>query len=265
MAAPAAATLWSLPARAIGNAWGFLQRNLPGLGAVGKEIGKSIPHLENEAVVEVVGQPGASKQQLYFLAMSTAMGLVGRSDFSVILPGTPRFYVNPPPGMIMVEYDAADNWVRATIRYRTSTLGAITETFSAQRFYRETAVYAGPNDSVTGAEFNFTSINPLGPGIPNSAQSSGAPQFPFAGRDVLSSRPGVFDPNPDIELGSANPIPSPNPKPPGDNRSRGVAFVEIDLGNVVASLVPLVFAALSDPGTAALQVFPQPTSGPLGG
>lgn len=249
--------------RLLGGIW----RNLPGIAAIGKEIGKSVPHLENEATVEVLGQPGANKKDLYFLALATAFGLVGRSDISFFV-GQTRFYVAPPPGLLMVEYDAADNWVRATVKYRTSTLTAVTEAALGNRvtaFYQETALYSGPDDFVTGRPFNFTTVN-LIPGIPNSAQSAGAPQLPFAGRDVLTAHPSVFDPNPALPLGTADPIASPNPKPPGDNRSRGVAVVEPNPGSGVVQnrLVPLVFAALSDPGTATLQVFPPPTSGPLG-
>lgn len=269
------------------------------------------PHLEDEATVEVVGQPGASKRQLYFLALSACFGLVKRIDVG-LKNGGKNDYLFPPPGMLMIEYDAASNWVRATVRYRTSMLQATIadiiddpvggvsgirrpgggggfETTANFDDVRRLPVYAGPACELVGQPFEFTNATPIGPGIPESSVDDLAPRLPFAGKTILTTCAQVADPDPTLPaIVPGAIIASPNPKPPGDNRSRGAVVggrsVRTDVTGGVGSigggttapggddccrdkslmLVPLVFAALADPGSAADAVFKEPQSGPLG-
>ena len=60
--------------------------------------------LDDEVVVEVTGQPGASKQSLYYLALSAANGMVRRFN---ALAGFQNILA-PAYGFLMIEYDAAD-------------------------------------------------------------------------------------------------------------------------------------------------------------
>lgn len=78
-------------------------------------IANSFPSIEDEAICTVYLQPGADKQQAYFLALSVCFGLVHRLDAFQGLA--------PPAGAIMIEY-GGEPWVRATVRYRTSLLSA---------------------------------------------------------------------------------------------------------------------------------------------
>lgn len=291
------------------------------IGSVADAVNDYLPHLEDEATVEVVGQPGASKKQLYFLALSAAFALVKRID-----PQVNGKYLLPPPGMIMVEYDAADHWVRATIRYKTALWQAaaadiitqITSPFDTiKNFFFGGAkaitgkvgapsgadlsnlpVYAGPKCDVVGSTFDYTGlvaaaangivipgINVLG--IPASSTDPPAPQLPFAGKTILTPCAQVQDPNPALGGSGGAVIDSPNPKPPGDNRSRGAVVSGGPPGSTAVlssggastggvlgqdeccinksmALIPLVFAALSDPGSYGDEVFVPPTSGPLG-
>lgn len=282
---------------------------IPILGTVVKEITEFSPHLEDEATVEVVGQPGSTKKQLYFLALSAAFSLVRRIDL--------KFFgrnILPPPGMLMIEYDAADHWVRATIRYRTSMLQAAAANLAGANALgglnpfsevplNTLPVYAGPKCDVVGASFSFTGgvtpeesralsvflpgvagfLDSATAGIPTSSTSAPAPKLPFAGKTILTPCAQVADPNPDLPGAGGAVIPSPNPKPPGDNRSRGAVVTggasggSSFLGRVASSvggdgccinkstsLVPLVFAALTDPGSFRDEVFAPPGGGVLG-
>lgn len=277
---------------------------LSGGASVADAARNNTPKLEDEAIVEVVGQPGSTKRQLYYLALATASSLVRRFDFA-------RF-ASPPPGMLMVEYDAADNWVRCTLRYRTSllasavgqALGDALLNFGRAPFlprleyaaeqgslkdYAQAPVLAGPNETLVGKPFNFTGS--LTPGVPNDPDAGtlgfggqiGAPRLPFAGKTILTSSPFVGGdpriPTPDpYRPGEGNRMASPNPKPPGDNRSRGgvpaYSAVGLDRPGLTSDvqpstmsqlLVPLVYAALADPGGDRLDHFPVPTAGPTGG
>lgn len=271
------------------------------------------PALEDEVIVEVKGQPGAVKQQLYYLALATAFGIVKRFDTN--LGGK---FLQPPAGMMMVEYDAADLWVRATLRFKTnliwaaatasaqvvtgeligggagaaagSLLGPIgtviggiigaelggrvaksletytSETPNPNGFYSQAVVYSGPKDEVVGGEFGFygtlvpSSVIPTGPNAP------GAPKLFFTGKEILTTAPSI--------MSGGNPVPTPNPTPPGDNRSRGTAPIPIPLidtgldvgtwASLSRRLIPMVFAALTDPGSYGQEQFSPPTYGPGG-
>lgn len=269
--------------------------------AVAEEARKNVPVLEDEVVVEVVGQPGASKQELYFLALAAANGVVRR--FQPLVQPNPL--LPPTAAVIMIEYDAADHWVRATIRYQVGATAANVLTSSnaqrtAGKFIDNLAVYRGPQCEVVGGEFDFIATGVAGAvitGLPNAAE---APKLPFAGQVILTACPTTKKPNPapiqnatpptETITSPGEPIPSPNPKPPGDNRSRGAVVVSDGMtaslttsgststpptspGSPSAShccpknlnLVQLVFAALTDPGSFAEEVWVAPEQGPTGG
>lgn len=260
-----------------------LLKGVPILGPIIQGASELVPQIEDEVTVEIVGQPGASKKQLYFMALSTAFALCRRFDRAIA-----GRYVFPPPGMFMIEYDAADHWVRATVRYKTSILEAATVIppgfvgaivvagglATRKEFFDEAVVFSGPKCDVAGEEFKFTGAGGLLPGIPGSAKDVGAPHLPFAGKTILTPCATVKNPDP---AGAGNVIPTPNPKPPGDNRSRGLVVGDgrgVSFGsggNIdaccpgVSKLVPLVFAALTDPGSFDRETFPAPKAGPTGG
>lgn len=253
-----------------------------------REVANAAPRLEDEVTVEVLGHPGASKQELYFLALAAANGMVRRSG--ALLSFNPA--VAPTMGVLMIEYDAADNWVRCTIQYNTSMVAA--STFGGRNipgrlngFYDTLAVYRGPQCAVVGGQFDFVSTTL--PGIPTSAadrfefkDGGGAPNLPFAGSTILTSCPTVIEPSPGPIVNPPPPsmitkpgpvIPSPNPKPPGDNRSRGVVIAPQPGAPMdtpykccegIEKLIPLVFAALTDPAGSNKTAFTPPTQGPRG-
>jgi hypothetical protein len=282
-------------------------------------IKDTMPSLEDEVVVEVVGQPGATKQQLYFLAMAAASSVV--QQYSPLNPLVA--FISPSAGMLMIEYDAADNWVRCTLKYQSGTAlnyalnpGGLTDS----SFYDKLAVLRGPSCDVNGSAFGFTrgagglfvaldaagdagapGAGPVaaflagllgglaggfgGGGIPTRAQTS---SLPFNGQPILTPCPKTLTPVPsaiinrpvlDAPLNAAallsSVIPSPNPKPPGDNRSRGAVTVPKQSSgpdppgrccNQSLAIVPLIFSALSSPSSSiAGQTFPDPVGGALGG
>lgn len=250
--------------------------------------------LNDEVTVEVTGQPGVTKQQLYFCALATANGIVRR--FGDILAATPTY------GTLMIEYDASANWVRCTIAYRWSMLannafgavGADGKPLAIGSLFSRMAVYRGPACAVVGAPFDFTGGII---GMPNSSESPGAPNLPLRGDTILSSCPRVIQPTPSPI--TQNPVPTApliiagpeiaatNPKPPGDNRSRGSVMVpEAGPGSVTGgvpvpgppptsseghccvslrALVPLIYASLTSPASNAKTTYPLPTPGPTGG
>lgn len=234
------------------------------------------PQIEDEVVVEVVGQPGANKQQLYYLALAAANGMVRRiGDLGGEKPMSPGF------GMLMIEYDAASDWVRCSIKYRWSTLSVnVTKPapLGGTTFFDGLAVYRGPQCNVVGNTFDF--VNRDAPAVPSSV-ATGAPQLPFRGDTILTSCPTVIAPSPDamrqfpvpdsplINAAGKVPIPSPNPKPPGDNRSMGVVFTATpslaksdapgSCCDKITALIPMVFAALSGAATTDDMTYPVPT------
>lgn len=270
---------------------------VPVVGQVAKGLA-SLPHLEDECVVTVVGQPGAKRRDLYFMALAAAFGVVRRFDAAQFLA--------PPPGLLMCEYaignEPEDHWVRVTLRYKTSLLSssvaaalsssptqigaavgatlpgvgpivgaaagyAIDQYSSTPKslpLYAEAAVYSGPRDEVIGMPFAFTGL--AVPGIPTSATAKGAPQLPFAQRVIVTKADTCPDPNPELPVGISAVITADNPKPSGDNRSRGSVTATDPLKELVQNLlVPLVHSAIANPGSSYLQTFPAPTPGTGGG
>lgn len=266
-----------------------------------QEFKKFIPQVEDEVTVEVIGQPGSTKRDLYYLALSTACSLVRRMEF-----GANAGVVAPPPtGLLMIEYDAADHWVRCTLKYVTSLLSAAiaadpkvilraagisgniafqvldymrnAENGKPLPAYADMVLFKGPADEVVGKSFNFTG-GVLAPGIPTSERSIGAPKLPWADRTILTTASECLEPTPGFGTPPQVKIQSPNPKPPGDGRSRGAVYKKplqntmpgpnnfglLEPENVQKLLIPLVFSALSDPGSYNDQYFPAPDGGPRG-
>lgn len=248
------------------------------------------PTLEDNVVVEVAGQPGTTKQQLYFLALATANGIVRR--FGNLVSVVPAF------GRLTITYDAHSNWVRCAIAYRFSMAATMADrSFPAPNvagLVARMAVYRGPQCDVVGGNFDFVDSSGA-PGVPRSAADPAAPVLPLAGQPIITACPTTAtpipaaitqNPVPSAPLGRVGPIiPSPNPKPPGDNRSRGaVVGAPQDAGaegagpfpgptptadrakccDKVKLLVPLVFSALSSPATDADMRYPVPAAGPTG-
>lgn len=260
-----------------------------GLGASAVDtIRKIAPQLEDEVTVEITGQPGHEKQQLYFLALAAANGEVRK--FSGFLGVAPTY------GLLMIEFDQASNWIRVTLRYKVSGLAAnagqqVGSDADPSAWFDALALFRGPSCEVVGGAFDFTNTGLAG--IPASSKSPDAPNgangLPFVGQTILTPCPTVIPPNPAPiiqnpaptapKTNNGRPIPSPNPKPPGDNRSRGAVVVPgsstpqsggtSNLSGVgpccpkTLALIPLVFASLSSPATNSDMRFNSPPVNPV--
>jgi hypothetical protein len=263
-------------------------------GAAGVQAFKKVvPQLEDEVVVEVVGQPGCEKQQLYFLALAAANGEVRRFANLVAI-------VAPAWGLLMIEFDQASNWVRCTIRYKTSMLVANSAFQTAPilggNIFNNLAVYRGPSCELVGGNFDF--VDNILAGLPDGSRSPDAPNspggLPFANQTILTPCPTTVLPTPvpitqapaptqTKNRNNAVQFPSPNPKPPGDSRSRGAVVVPTTTttssstpssginssinSNIACcaktlALIPMVFAALSAPATNASMRFVTPVTSP---
>lgn len=276
---------------------GYIANGIIIAGPIVEGLRNQVPRLEDEVVVTIHGQPGAKKSELYLLALATASSLVRRYD------GT-FGQTDPAPGMIAVEYDAASNWIRCTLRYNTSMAAAVkafdgNQVLTAVReakgqqvadqvgkyqqgngsapdaggkqssMFSELVVYSGPRDEVQGENLNFTGSLP---GMPTSVTAKGLPQIPWVGRTILTTAPKCVEPIPGTGPIAGNVIQTPDPKPPGDNRSRGAIISSTNplltapgaFTNATALLIPMVFASLTDPGGSSLEGFPPPQPGPTG-
>jgi hypothetical protein len=257
------------------NLAGMALEAIPKAGEALKTIRDNLPVLEDEATVEVTGQPGSTKQELYYLALAAANGLVSRMGASLVS-------VAGSYGMLMIEYDAASDWVRCTLRYRFGMASLNIKTISTAPVSRfsinNLAVYRGPACNLIGGKFDFTEEGPINvlPGIPSSSVSDEIPVLPFTGNQILTPCPFYAPPTlspitqspaPERPLRSdvGPPTPSVNPKPPGDNRSRGA----VPIGGAVRepgkccaeilALIPMVTAALTSPATNSRMTYLPPT------
>ena len=214
--------------------------------AIWNGIKSTLPFLEDEATVTVYLSPKGTRRDGYFLAAALGFSLVRRYD---ILAGT-----SPPPGLIMIVYDAASNSVQFTVRYRTClTTGAID---NKARIFSECPVYAGPTEIVTGEPWNFAGAVPGIPGFPGAGGQAGLagamaaaranaflPVLPFAKRGIVARSGTTPEPNPLKPAGTW--VESPNPRPCGDQRSRG-------------TLYQMVYSALTTPQGQGFKLNPQP-------
>jgi hypothetical protein len=198
-----------------------------------KEVKNALPHLEDEAVVTVWGQPGTTKKTLWRIAAASAFTMVRRWDF---------FQAIPPVSMIMTEYDAAANVVRFTIRYRTNLAGAPGAAFPN---IRQLPIFAGPGENVVGASWNF--IGGI-PGMPHPLGALGVPDIGLDGKVILTTSPSIID-------AGGGPIRTPNPRPSFDSRSKGT------LANLVYTSLATPDESLYLSQTFPIPVFPESFSG----
>lgn len=273
-----------------------LLEGLPVIGGVVENVRKSMPYLEEEATAEVHGKPGSKLKDLYHVALAACFGMIRRIDALQ--------WMSPPPGMVMIEYSIEEGWVRATVKARTSLASSTYEDIvrgkgsawsrwivtpaielnpwwvygrnfinDLQNDPTPTAsdtplrvfqkpVFVGPPETINGAPWGFSGA--FATGLPTTATANGAPRLEFEGRTILTRSPTCINPDPSLPADNPNVIGSPNPRPAGDNRSRGSIPIPGGNGNAQA-LASLVFSALTNPGSADLLTYPQPKSGPLGG
>lgn len=214
-------------------------------------IQSALPYLEDEAIVTVNVNPKGTRKEAYFLAAAVAFSLVRRYDHTQ--------YLGPPPSIIKLEYDAAGNTVRMSLRYKTNLATA------AAAGLRDTvgklAIINGPPEEIVGERWNYTGvlaaqIDTGGPlslvidRIPGARETLGikvpvpAPKLRFTGRPILTRNPTCAQPDPTKP--ATETVFSPNPRPVGDSRTRGTMY-------------NLVYAALTTPQGAGLKEFPAPT------
>ena len=120
-------------------------------------------------------------------------------------------------------------------------------------------VVNGPSDELKGG----SAVIPL----PGKLPAAVVPGFfnnvrlPFTSRVILTSAGVCETPDPSVFPGTTTST-ALNPRPPGDTRSRG-AVQNPTSPNVVADyLVPMMFTALSDPGSQNRMYYPAPNLGP---
>lgn len=224
----------------------LLNLGVAGMGVV-KDVADSYGSLSDEVVVTVHGSPAADKNDLWALAASTAFGLARRWTGKL-------WGVSPPPGVIMLDHNLEVNSVTFTLRYERS-LAAIfaVRPNNFDSWLESLPVLAGPMQTNPDG----TPIGGYLGGAWDFVVAGDAPDLPFAGRPVLwwdDLCPTAVDPTLPPEAGGATVL-SPNPRPYGDLRSRG-------------TLVEMVFAALSNPGSGYLMNFDRPATmdaGHIGG
>jgi hypothetical protein len=201
--------------------------------------------IQDEVTVTVWGGPNSVRSKLYHLAASIGFGLVQRlGPVSVDIPA---------PGSVTIQYDAADNYVTFHLRY-SNTLAVILATTqlpgrpAAADLFERLPVLSGPEHETIGGEWNFTGPGVGGPlvalpGIPTPVL--GMAGAGTAGHVLLTKNPTSPEPNPTAAPGANAPLPTLNPRPYADHRSRG-------------SWTSLVYAALTTPGTTYDMTFASP-------
>lgn len=216
-------------------------------GGIAQAVADLFPKLEDEVTVEVLGQPGSNKKQLYYLAMAAAYGLAR--------PGGALRFLGTPPSLLMCEYDAADSWVRLTLRYKIGVMDfALKPIGTLTVITSGLPVISGPKDEVEGGRAQL----PLPGFLPDAITQAPVfkPTLEFTGKVILTTAGVCITPDPAANGG--NTIYTPNPRPPGDTRSRG-AVQNPNSSQVVADyLIPMIFASLSDPGSQNHMYYPAP-------
>ena len=214
--------------------------------AVWDGVKSALPYLEDEAVVTVSVGPNGTRREAYFLAAAVAFSLVRRYDIAKA--------AGPPPSVLMLEWDAASNEVRMTLRYKTCLVTAAAS--DTAKTLAKLYLLTGPPEEVRGADWNYTGVlgtnkDALGPLIAKLDLVPGI-------RDMINTKPVL--PKPDLSRWVNRPILtrnqktagadprkgvesvdySPNPRPSGDHRSRG-------------TLYQMVYSALTTPQGAGLK------------
>jgi len=234
-------------------------RLFAGIHTLTSTIMSMFPRLDDEIVVEVHGKPGASKRDLYFLAVAAASGMTRRW---ASLAG----YVGPVSGALIIEYDQAEQWVRCTMRYSVGSFAASANNSSEQAgFYADVAVYNGPKCSLVGKPLTFIGPSAL-PGFPQAGINDSIINPLFREKVILTTCPKTTDPDPTKNPGGpgVEVIDSPNPTPPGDHRSRGVFLTARENPTVdgccttTNEFVNMIFATLSNPGSYGFSIFQPP-------
>lgn len=233
---------------------GAIGRSPGTAGAIAQGIADLFPKLEDEVTVEVTGQPGSNKKQLYYLAMAAAYGLAR--------PGGALRFLGSPPSLLMCEYDAADTWVRVTLRYKIGVMDFATRPIGTLTVITSgLPVVSGPKDELIGGRAQL----PLPGFLPDAITQAPVfkPTLEFTGKVVLTSSGVCINPDPSA-AGNAT-IYAPNPRPPGDQRSRGAVQTPNSSQVVADYLIPMIFASLSDPGSQNNMYYPPPIHSAVGG
>lgn len=204
--------------------------------AVNDALNNAFGMLEDSVEVRVTGAPGSTKRQLHALAASVAFGMAKPLIF---LGGGAL----TPPGAIGVEYDAARMELTFVLKYSRSVKSILASGAAAflglggggRDALVNQPVFRGPLDEVKGAGFEFR------PPVPGGIAPG---NLPFNGKTILTTSRTCEDPNPAI-AGAGPTVPTLNPRPAGDARSRG-------------SLCDLVFQSLATPASFATQTYDLP-------
>lgn len=164
-----------------------------------------LPTLVQETDVVVTGMPHAKRYDLYWLAVSTAFSFV--RNFTVTGKMLPK-------GLIMLEYNAELNHVRfyckqistwSQVWYnlkRADPLGRLT-----------TQIFGGPRDETKGAGWQWYAV---GFGLPSSERDFG--KLGWEGETILTKQPTFTSV-------AGQQFVSENPRPDGDEQSRGPASI----------------------------------------
>lgn len=216
---------------------------------IGKEAANMLGSLEDGVEVEVWGNgPNTPKRLLFQCAAATAFGLVKRLG--------PAGALIPPPGMVAVQYDAADNYLKFSLRYSNSLVAILVANSKllggavggpaggTDTLFHKMPVLSGPEDTVTGGPWTFH-----GPGIHFPLVGDivlNVPKLKFEGKTILTKDEVSVPPHPEVAgMGAARTI---NPRPAADQRSR-------------SAWVNLVWSCLTQPGVQFNMTFPEPHGG----
>jgi hypothetical protein len=187
--------------------------------------------IEDEIVVQIAGNPRATKADVFKMAAALAFGTVKRlTPFGGL--------VGNPPGAIAVEYDAAANEIVFILKFHRSLAMAITNPLGVK--VGDQPVFSGPREDYVGGEADFEVGAGLGLIRVNVIDLAN-----FKGKTILTTNRTVSDPDPTVPaaVGPLGNIATPNPRPSGDARSRG-------------SLVALVTQTLATPSETGPTTFP---------
>ncbi len=165
-----------------------------------------LPTLVQEADIVVTGAPHAKRQDMYWLAVSTAFGMI--SNFTITGALLPK-------GLIMMEYNAEQNHVRFYCKQISTWAQVWYSLKSGDPFGRfTTKLFGGPQDITVGGKWEWWDrATPGIPGVPGSVTGFG--KLGWEGEPILVKTPTYISP-------AAGELISYNPHPAGDDQSRGL-------------------------------------------